>query len=142
MTTTAGSTAARRDTAASRRAGPMLTGRQADSARRRKRVIAVLNRANAHGEEISVSAIAAQPGSTAPSCTVTATCSHKSTPSRRPRQRPAPPARWSPGPRCKPTYSPPRNAPSAWPRTSGSSNTACPRHSANKHGVNPGARRL
>ena len=36
----------------------MLTGRQADSARRRQRVIAALNHAAAHGEEISVSGIA------------------------------------------------------------------------------------
>ena len=36
----------------------MLTGRQADSARRRQRVIAALNHAAAHDEEISVSGIA------------------------------------------------------------------------------------
>jgi len=58
VTTTASSTAAGATPAASRRAGPMLTGRQADSARRRQRVIAVLSRAAAQGEEISVSAIA------------------------------------------------------------------------------------
>lgn len=44
--------------AARQRTSAMLTGRQADSARRRQRVIAVLNRAAARGEEISVSAIA------------------------------------------------------------------------------------
>jgi hypothetical protein len=44
--------------AAAGHAGPMLTGRQADSARRRQRVIAALNHAAAHGEEISVSGIA------------------------------------------------------------------------------------
>jgi hypothetical protein len=36
----------------------MLAGRQADSARRRQRVIATLSRAAASGEEISVSGIA------------------------------------------------------------------------------------
>jgi len=36
----------------------MLAGRQADSARRRQRVIATLNRAASAGQEISVSAIA------------------------------------------------------------------------------------
>ena len=40
------------------RAGAMTRGRQADSARRRQRVIAVLDKAAADGTEISVSAIA------------------------------------------------------------------------------------
>lgn len=40
------------------RAGAMTKGRQADSARRRQRVIAVLDKAAANGTEISVSAIA------------------------------------------------------------------------------------
>jgi hypothetical protein len=42
----------------SSRTGAMTKGRQADSARRRQRVIAVLNKAAADGTEISVSAIA------------------------------------------------------------------------------------
>ena len=37
---------------------PMLAGRQADSARRRQRVITALDRAAANGQEISVSGIA------------------------------------------------------------------------------------
>jgi hypothetical protein len=41
-----------------RTAAPMLAGRQADSARRRQRVAAALDRAAANGEEISVSGIA------------------------------------------------------------------------------------
>ena len=44
--------------AQNRPAGPMLAGRQADSARRRQRVIATLNRAASAGQEISVSGIA------------------------------------------------------------------------------------
>jgi len=40
------------------RTGPMRQGRQADSARRRQRVIAAINKASADGTEISVSAIA------------------------------------------------------------------------------------
>lgn len=40
------------------RAEPMMKGRQADSARRRKRVLAALDKAAADGTEISVSAIA------------------------------------------------------------------------------------
>lgn len=42
----------------SSRTGKMTEGRQADSARRRQRVIAVLNKAAADGSEISVSSIA------------------------------------------------------------------------------------
>jgi len=42
----------------SKTTGPMLAGRQADSARRRQRVITALERAAAHGQEISVSGIA------------------------------------------------------------------------------------
>jgi Family of unknown function (DUF6262) len=41
---------------------PMLAGRQADSARRRQRVTAALDRAAANGEEISVSGIARAAG--------------------------------------------------------------------------------
>jgi len=43
-------------------AGPMLAGRQADSARRRQRVITALSRATASGQEISVSGIARAAG--------------------------------------------------------------------------------
>jgi hypothetical protein len=48
--------------AQNRPAGPMLAGRQADSARRRQRVITTLSRAAASGEEISVSGIARAAG--------------------------------------------------------------------------------
>ena len=48
--------------AQNRPAGPMLAGRQADSARRRQRVIATLNRASSSGQEISVSGIARAAG--------------------------------------------------------------------------------
>jgi Family of unknown function (DUF6262) len=44
------------------RAAAMMKGRQADSARRRQRVIAALNRATAEGTEISVSGIARTAG--------------------------------------------------------------------------------
>ena len=47
---------------ASRRAGPMRQGRQADSARRRQRVIAALNRASGDGTEITASGIARAAG--------------------------------------------------------------------------------
>ena len=48
--------------APSRRAQPMLDGRHADSARRRQRVQAALDRRTADGAEISVSAIARAAG--------------------------------------------------------------------------------
>jgi hypothetical protein len=51
-------TTAARPTAASPRTAAMKTGRQADSARRRQRVIATLNRAAADGTEITVAGIA------------------------------------------------------------------------------------
>lgn len=44
--------------AATNKAGPILAGRQADSARRRQRVITALDRAAADSQEISVSGIA------------------------------------------------------------------------------------
>jgi len=44
--------------AATSKAGPMLAGRQADSARRRQRVITILDRAAAGDGEISISGIA------------------------------------------------------------------------------------
>jgi hypothetical protein len=40
------------------RTGAMVKGRQADSARRRQRVLAAIGKASADGTEISVSAIA------------------------------------------------------------------------------------
>ena len=47
---------------ASPRTGAMTKGRQADSARRRQRVIAALNKAASDGTEISVSGIARERG--------------------------------------------------------------------------------
>ena len=48
--------------AATSKTRPMLAGRQADSARRRQRVITILDRAAANGQEISVSGIARAAG--------------------------------------------------------------------------------
>jgi hypothetical protein len=48
--------------ATGRTTAPMLAGRQADSARRRQRVTAALDRAAANGDEISVSCIARAAG--------------------------------------------------------------------------------
>ena len=63
----------------------MRAGRQADSARRRQRVIAAINQASTAGTEISVSGIARAAASTARSSTATATCSSRSTRSKPPR---------------------------------------------------------
>jgi hypothetical protein len=49
-------------TPASRRTEPMRQGRQADSARRRQRVIAALNRASSDGTEVTASGIARAAG--------------------------------------------------------------------------------
>jgi hypothetical protein len=48
--------------AATKKTGPMLAGRQADSARRRQRVITILDRAAAGDGEISISGIARAAG--------------------------------------------------------------------------------
>lgn len=48
--------------AATKKTGPMLAGRQADSARRRQRVITILDRAAAGDGEISISCIARAAG--------------------------------------------------------------------------------
>ena len=48
--------------AAAKKTGPMLAGRQADSARRRQRVITILDRAAASDGEISISGIARAAG--------------------------------------------------------------------------------
>ncbi len=53
-----GTAAPRQPKTAPMRTGAMRKGRQADSARRRQRVIAALNRATSEGTEISVSGIA------------------------------------------------------------------------------------
>ena len=94
-------------------AGAMVKGRQADSARRRQRVLAALDRAAADGTEISVSGIARVAAVDRTFLYRTATSSRRSTPSRPGRRLTAaarvPP---SPGHLCKPTCSPPTSAPS------------------------------
>ena len=87
----------------------MLDGRHADSARRRQRVLAALDRRTADGTEISVSAIARAAG-----VDRSFLYRHRDllekihAPAADPRPPPASaPARRSPEPRCRPTYSPP-----------------------------------
>ena len=55
-------TAKNQPAAATKKTGPMLAGRQADSARRRQRVITILDRAAAGDGEISISGIARAAG--------------------------------------------------------------------------------
>ncbi len=112
--------------APSRRAQPMLDGRHADSARRRQRVLAALDRRTADGAQISVSAIARAAG-----VDRSFLYRHRDLLEKihalaaEPRPRPASaPARRSPEPRYRPTCSPRTNAPpgstaeSSTPRTS------------------------
>ena len=100
-----------RPAAASPRTEAMKTGRQADSARRRQRVIATLNRAAADGTEITVAGIAR-----AASVDRAFLYRHRDLLGKihaleaAPPAPAAPPARPSPAPRCKPTCSPPMSA--------------------------------
>ena len=105
----------------------MRKGRQADSARRRQRVLTALNSAAAAGPRSASPASPVPPASTAPSSTGTATCSRKSTLPKPPRPPPAAPQDPpSPGHPCRPTCSPPTNAPSGSPPASASSSNGCP----------------
>ena len=100
-----------RPTAASPRTAAMKKGRQADSARRRQRVIATLNRAAADGTEITVAGIAR-----AASVDRAFLYRHRDLLGKihaleaAPPAAAAPPARPSPAPHCKPTCSPPMSA--------------------------------
>ena len=87
----------------------MIDGRRADSTRRRQRVLSALDTAVKDGAELSVTGIAPAE-STAPSSTVTATCSNASTPPKPSHQTNPRSAPWLPAPHCKPTCSPPSNA--------------------------------
>ena len=96
-----------------RHPGPaMLDGRHADSRRRRQRVIAALDRAAAEGAEISASAIARAAGVDRSFLYRHRDLLEKihALQAEPARQRTAP-ARRSPEPRCRPTCSPPTNAP-------------------------------
>ena len=91
----------------------MTKGRQADSARRRQRVLAAIDQAAADGAEISVSGIAR-----AAAVDRTFLYRHRDLLDKIHALEAAPPAtgdgpgRPSPGHPCKPTCSPPTNAPS------------------------------
>ena len=118
-------TPATRPAPASPRTEAMRKGRQADSARRRQRVIATLNRAAADGTEITVAGIAR-----AASVDRAFLYRHRDLLGKIHALEAAlppasgPPARPSPAPRCKPTCSPPTNAQSGSPPASGSSKNA------------------
>jgi hypothetical protein len=118
----------------------MRKGRQADSARRRQRVLAALDRATASGTEISASGIARAAG-----VDRTFLYRHRDLLEKIHAAEAAPPPAGetagppSPAHPCKLTCSQPTNAPSGSPAASASSNSDCPMRSANRHGVNPGS---
>ena len=126
-------------TGSSIRAKVLADGRRADSARRRQRVIAAINRAVTDGTEISVSAIAR-----AAAVDRTFLYRHRDLLGKIHATQAGPPsgnapARLSPGHPCKPTCSPPTTALSGSPPASSSSKNACPKRSATRPGANPGS---
>ena len=106
----------------------MRQGRQADSVRRRQRVITALERASTDGTEISTSAIARAAG-----VDRSFLYRHRDLLAQIHTAEAAPPAtghlgRPSPAPRCTPTCSPPANAPPGSPAVSSNWRPACPKH--------------
>ena len=113
-------------------------GRQADSARRRQRVIAVLGRA-AHRRHRDQRLRHRPRRRRRPQLPLPAPRPAREDP--RPRGHPAghrrtPSARPSPAPPCRPTCSPPANEPNASTAGSGNWKSDCPKHSAKKPGRN------
>ncbi len=96
--------------AASTRTEAMRKGRQADSARRRQRVIAALNHALDDGAEITVSGIARAAAVDRAFLYRHRDLLGKIHALEAALPPAAPPARPSPAPRCKPTCSPPMSA--------------------------------
>ena len=117
----------------------MIKGRQADSARRRQRVIKAITAASTAGGEISVSAIARAAGV------------DRTFPYRHPdllqlihAAQTEPPAAtgggpWSAAPPCRPTWPTHTHASRAKPRTPGSLSASSQRSSASKPGTNRGS---
>ena len=120
------------------RTGAMSKGRQADSARRRQRVIAALTAAVTTAAEISVAGIAR-----AAAVDRAFLYRHRDLLAKIHALEAAPPVpspapgRASPGHPCRPTCSPPRNAQPGSTAESGSSRNACPKPSASRPGANP-----
>ena len=119
---------------------PMIKGRQADSARRRQRVIKAITAREYGPAARSASRRSPAPQvSTEPSSTGTRTCC--SCPRRRkpnrPRQQGADP--WSAAPPCRPTWPTHTHASRAKPRTPGSLSASSQRSSASKPGTNRGS---
>ena len=118
----------------------MTKGRQADSARRRQRVITAISQATAAGTEISVSGIARTAA-----VDRTFLYRHRDLLEKIHALEAAPPAgtgtpaRASPARPCKPISSPPTNAPCGSPPAPASSKNGSPKRSASKPGVNQGS---
>ena len=126
-------------TGASARTETMRKGRQADSARRRQRVLAALDRASRQRDRDQ--RLRHRPRRRRrPHLPLPAPRPAREDP-RLPKQPRPPPAKPqappSPAHRCRPTCSPPTNAPSASTPASASSNNGCPRPSASRPGENP-----
>ena len=124
------------------RTGAMTKGRQADSARRRQRVIAALGRAVSDGTEISVAGIARAAG-----VDRAFFYRHRDLLAQLHALEATPPVpapatgRASPGHPCRPTCSPPGNAPPGSTAESASSRNAYRKPSASKPGANPDSAR-
>jgi hypothetical protein len=128
--------------AGSAKTAEMRKGRQADSARRRQRVIAALDRAAADGAEVSVSGIAR-------AAAVDRTFLYRlrdllekihaleAAPPRPESARDRP----SPVRPCKRTCSPPMTARCGSTPVPGNSKNGFPKRSASRHGANPGSAR-
>ena len=128
--------------AGSARTAEMRKGRQADSARRRQRVIAALSKASGDGTDISVSGIAR-----AAAVDRTFLYRHRDLLEKIHALEAAPPSagagpgRPSPARPCKRTCSPPMNARCGSPPAPGNSKNGSPKRSASRHGANPGSAR-
>ena len=123
------------------RTGAMMKGRQADSARRRQRVLAAIGKASADGTEISVSAIAR-----AAAVDRTFLYRHRDLLEKihaieaGPPPGTAAPGHLSPGHPCRRTCSRPTSVPSGWTPASGNWRRGCRRRSASRPGASPGSR--
>ena len=116
-----------------------LRGRQADSARRRDRVLKAISAAAEAGQEITASSIARAAG-----VDRTFLYRHRDLIEQIHAAHAQAPAAAGPGPaattpHCRPTCSTPSNEPPASPSASSSSNTGSPTCSASAPGVNPGS---
>lgn len=133
--TTMSATHASTTAAPSTRTQAMADGRRTDTARRRQRVIAALDRAVAQGTEIGVSAIVR-----AAAVDRSFLYRHRDLLEKLHALAAAPPAGPDTAPavpRCRPTCSPPTNAPPGSTLASSTSRSVSPKRSASTPGASP-----